>query len=735
MSKPIYLDYNATTPIDPVVVNTMEPFLREFFGNPSSNHYYGSQTRLAIEAARKQVADLLGASAYEIVFTSGGTESNNLAIIGAAHARRHLGNHIITTSVEHPAVMEVCSYLEKEGFQITHLSVNEYGMVDPAEVKRLIRPDTILISVMHANNEVGTIQPVAEIGKMAHEKGIWMHCDAAQSVGKIPVNVNDLNVDLLSVAGHKLYAPKGIGALYIRQGIRLDKIIHGADHEQNRRPGTENVLEIAGLGKACELAMQNLSETAIHLKKMRDKLEELILARCPGAVVNGHPEKRLPNTLSIGFPGIEANTLLSSVPGLAASAGAACHSDQVTVSGVLQAMQVPIDVAMGTIRLSTGRYTTEEEIRQAARLITEAVLSLSPDSTIKPVRMQPGGIKLTQFTHGLGCACKLRPQDLEKIVKELKILNNPDILVGTETADDAAVFRISDDIALVETVDFFTPVVDDPYLFGAIAAANALSDIYAMGAKPLFALNIVGFPVKRLDLQVLRDILHGAQDKVAEAGISVLGGHTIEDTEPKYGMVVTGSVHPDKIWTNCGAREGDVLILTKPIGTGIYSTALKQGLLSNNQADIVFRLMSTLNKTAAETLQSFTIHACTDVTGFGLIGHLLEMTRGSHADAELKAADIPYLSDVFRLIGSGVVPGGTRNNLAYVNDWVNWPGKFDEIQKLAICDAQTSGGLLVAMPADEAAEAINALHLNGVTGAVIIGRVTGEGTGRISIVN
>jgi len=735
MAKPIYLDYNATTPIDPVVVNTMEPFLREFFGNPSSSHYYGAQTRLAVETARKQVADLLGAFAYEIVFTSGGTESNNLAITGAAHARRHLGNHIITSSIEHPAVLEVCSYLEKEGFQISRLSVNEYGMVDPAEVVRLIRPDTILISVMHANNEVGTIQPVAEIGKMAHEKGIWMHCDAAQSVGKIPVNVNDLHVDLLSVAGHKLYAPKGIGALYIRQGIRLDKVIHGADHEQNRRPGTENVLEIAGLGKACELAMENLTENAVHLKKMRDKLEELILERFPGAIVHGHPEKRLPNTLSIGFPGIEANTLLSSADGVAASAGAACHADQVTVSGVLQAMKVPIDVAMGTIRLSTGRYTTEEEVRQAARLITESAIALSPTSYLEPVRIQSGGIKLTQFTHGLGCACKLRPQDLEKVVRELKILKNPDILVGTETADDAAVFRITDDIALVETVDFFTPVVDDPYLFGAIAAANALSDIYAMGAKPLFALNIVGFPVKRLDLQVLRDILHGAQDKAAEAGISILGGHTIEDTEPKYGMVVTGSVHPDKIWTNSGARDGDVLVLTKPIGTGIYSTALKQGLLSDNQADIVFRLMSTLNKTSAETLHSFTVHACTDITGFGLIGHLLEMTRASHADAELQATDIPYLSDVFQLIGSGVVPGGTRNNLAYVNDWVNWPGNFDEIQKLAICDAQTSGGLLAALPADEANEAVRVLRLKGIAGAVRIGRVTGKGTGRITIVN
>jgi cysteine desulfurase len=735
MTKPLYLDYNATTPVDPAVADVMEPFLREFFGNPSSSHYYGSQTRLAIENARQQVAGLLGALPHEIVFTSGGTESNNMAIIGAAYARRHIGNHIITTSIEHPAVLEVCNHLEKEGFSITRLPVDEFGMTDPDEVVRAIRPETILISVMHANNEVGTIQPVAAIGSVARERGIWMHCDAAQSVGKIPVNVSDLHVDLLSVAGHKLYAPKGIGALYVRQGIRIEKIIHGADHEQNRRPGTENVLEIAGLGKACEIAMQDAAGKADHLKKMRDLLEQLILERFPAAVVHGHPEKRLPNTLSIGFPDIEATTLLSSIPGVAASAGAACHADQVSVSGVLKAMQVPVHLAMGTIRLSTGRFTTGEEIRQAARLITDAAISLSPALSPLVAPETVGNVKLTRFTHGLGCACKLRPQDLEKVVKELKILKDPDILIGTETADDAAVFRITQDIALVETVDFFTPVVDDPYLFGAIAAANALSDIYAMGARPLFALNIVGFPVKRLDLQVLRDILAGAQDKAAEAGISVLGGHTIEDTEPKYGMVVTGRVHPDKIWTNSGARAGDVLILTKPIGTGIYSTALKQGLLDAGQTDLVCRLMSTLNKDAAEVLHQFTIHACTDVTGFGLIGHLLEMTRGSHACAELQAANIPYLRDVFPLIGSGVVPGGTRNNLAYVNEWVNWPDNFDEIHKLAICDAQTSGGLLVAMPADEAAGALDKLHLKGIGGAVLIGRITGEGDGTIIVVN
>ncbi len=375
MTSPIYLDYNATTPIDPAVADAMEPFLRGFFGNPTSSHYYGLQARQAVEAARKQVAGLIGAAPDEIVFTSGGTESNNIAIIGAARARRHLGNHILTTAIEHPAVLKVCSFLEKEGFRVTQAPVNRYGMVDPVEMLRLIKPDTIIISVMHANNEVGTIQPVAEIGKIARERGILMHCDAAQSCGKIRVDVKEMNVDLLSLAGHKLYAPKGIGVLYIREGTQIEKIAFGADHEQNRRPGTENVLEIVGLGKACELAMQNLYGHSKHLKSMRDLLQTLILEGYPDAVVHGDPEQRLPNTLSIGFPGLEANTLLGALSGVAASAGAACHSGQEDVSGVLKAMEVPRDVAMGTIRLSTGRFTTEEEVRRAASMIVEYLSS------------------------------------------------------------------------------------------------------------------------------------------------------------------------------------------------------------------------------------------------------------------------------------------------------------------------------------------------------------------------
>ncbi|MFO7616824.1 MAG: selenide, water dikinase SelD [Bacteroidales bacterium] len=358
---------------------------------------------------------------------------------------------------------------------------------------------------------------------------------------------------------------------------------------------------------------------------------------------------------------------------------------------------------------------------------------MSPEQTGSRVTPKPETIRLTQFTHGLGCACKLRPQDLEKVVRDLKVLSHPDILVGPETADDAAVYRINDETALVETVDFFTPVVDDPYRFGAIAAANALSDIYAMGAQPLFALNIVAFPVRRLDLQVLRDILKGAQDKADEAGIPILGGHTIEDTEPKYGMVVTGKVHPQRIWTNAGARPGDDLILTKPVGTGVYSTSLKRGLLSEGQADRLYRQMAALNKTAADILHQHQVHACTDVTGFGLAGHLLELARGSQMDVEIDYRSIPWMDDLFQLIAAGSVPGGTKNNLAFVEQWMDWMGTFDENEQLAFCDAQTSGGLLVSVPHEESAEILLALKEAGVEGAARIGRVTKPGKGIIRI--
>lgn len=377
MSKPIYLDYNATTPHDPEVVAAMRPFLEEEFGNPSSSHYYGHKPKQAVIMAREQIASLLNCLPEEIFFTSGGTESNNHAIKGIAEALRERGNHIITSQIEHPAVLEVGAYLEKNGFDVTYLPVDEWGMVSISDVASAITPKTILISIMHANNEVGTIQPIREISALAKEKKIIMHTDAAQSIGKIPVEIDNLGVDLLSVAGHKVYAPKGIGALYIRNTVAPTIFMHGAGQEMGKRAGTENVLEIVGLGKACEIAKRDLDHNKTHMQTMRDRLYVGIKKGCEQVRLNGHPQKRLPNTLSLSFLGLEADRILEKISvTVAASAGAACHSDSVEVSHVLKAMHVPIDWAKGTLRLTTGRMTTKAEIDSAVQIICAAVEKL-----------------------------------------------------------------------------------------------------------------------------------------------------------------------------------------------------------------------------------------------------------------------------------------------------------------------------------------------------------------------
>jgi len=732
--KPMYLDYNATTPIDSEVADAMRPYLTEHFGNPSSTHWYGIQTKKAIGEARSQVARMLNCEPDEIIFTSGGSESNNCAIRGSAFANRHRGNHVITSTIEHPSVIEVCKYLETSGFLVTYIPVDPFGLVDVSAVEEAITPQTVLITIMHANNEVGTIEPIRQISQLARQRGIVMHTDAAQSVGKIPSHVDELGVDLLSIAGHKLYAPKGVGALYVRHGTHLQKLIFGADHEQNMRAGTENVLGIVGLGKACEIADRDLERLAAHMMTMRDRLHDGLRSKLAELRLNGHPDRRLPNTLSLSFPRIEATTLLSEIEGVAASAGAACHSDSVDVSPVLAAMNVPLEYAMGTIRFSTGRMTTEAEIERAIEIVAEAVQRIG--SSVLPtasLEMESGEIRLTHFTHGLGCACKLRPQALEKILLDLPIPQDPNVLVGTNTADDAAVYRLDENTALVQTVDFFTPIVDDPYQFGVIAAANAFSDIYAMGAKPLFALNIVGFPSNRLPIDVLKHILQGAQEKAEEAGVSIVGGHTVDDTEPKYGLVVLGIVDPRRILANGNAKPGDSIILTKPIGVGIISTAVKRGMAEEETANRAIQIMSQLNRRAAEVLTEFPANSCTDVTGFGLLGHLKEMSRASRVDAIVYLDQVPSIAEAWQFATGNIVPGGTLSNLDYVSDLVDWDERISRTAKLILCDAQTSGGLLISIPHVHAEDLLRKLHKSGVRDAALIGNFTKKGTGKIVV--
>jgi cysteine desulfurase len=363
----IYLDFNATTPIAPEVAGAMSQAL-ETFGNPSSEHWAGHAARQAVEKARAQVAALLHCSSDEVVFTSGGSEANNHALKGVFFAQGGGGGHIVTTQVEHPAVLNPCRFLERLGATVTWVPVDHFGRVDPDDVRRALSPRSVLISVMHSNNEVGTLQPISEIARIARERNVLLHTDAAQSVGKIPVRVDELGADLLSLAGHKLYAPKGVGVLYVRKGVNLEPLIHGAGHESGRRAGTENIMLDVALGAACELAQAWQGVDSI--RQLRDLFWELLQTKFgEGVVLNGHPTERLPNTLNVSFVGKIGSTVLSSLEGVAASTGSACHSGSVELSPVLKAMKVAPEIGMGAIRFSLGRTTTSEEIEQVvARL-------------------------------------------------------------------------------------------------------------------------------------------------------------------------------------------------------------------------------------------------------------------------------------------------------------------------------------------------------------------------------
>lgn len=389
--RPIYLDYNATTPVAPEIVEAMLPYLREHFGNPSSSHPYGVAAQNGVGAARRMVGQLLGAPPEAILFTSGGTESNNLAIEGVARSLGKTRKHIVTSAIEHPSVAEVCRWLETRGFRLSTLPVDEHGRVDAEDLERLIGPDTLLVSVMHANNEVGTIQPIPELAAIAHRHGALFHTDAAQSVGKVPMDVEALGADLLSMAGHKLYAPKGVGALYVRPGVQIAPVLHGAGHERGLRPGTEAVAQIVGLAEAARLAVDVLPGEEERMRSLRDRLETgLVRALGPEAARrNGHALECLPNTLSVSFRGVRADLLLASMADrVAASAGSACHARDIRLSPVLWAMGVETEWGMGTVRLSVGRYTTEQEVDEAARVITAAVADLGDAPEPATVVMQ-----------------------------------------------------------------------------------------------------------------------------------------------------------------------------------------------------------------------------------------------------------------------------------------------------------------------------------------------------------
>ncbi|MEN2983583.1 MAG: cysteine desulfurase NifS [Dictyoglomaceae bacterium] len=383
--KRIYLDYAATTPIRPEVWSAMEPFLKEIYGNPSSLHSFGRESRVAIEEAREKIAKAISAKPEEIIFTSGGTEANNMVLKGVAFALQDKGKHIITTSIEHHSVLEPCHFLEKLGFEITYLPVDRTGLVDPDDLKKAIRKDTILISIMHANNEIGTIEPIKELSQIAKEREIYFHIDGVQTVGHIPVNVKELGVDFLSISAHKFYGPKGIGALYVRKGARFYPLLHGGEQEGRRRAGTENLAGIVGMGKALELAILELDKEMDRLTKLRDYFISEVERRIPDSYLNGHRTHRLPNNINFSFAYIEGEALLLNLDmeGIGVSTGSACSSSSLEPSHVLSAIGVPIELVHGSLRFTLGLWTTKEDLEYTLNILEKTVNKLREISPYK----------------------------------------------------------------------------------------------------------------------------------------------------------------------------------------------------------------------------------------------------------------------------------------------------------------------------------------------------------------
>ena len=384
MERKIYLDHNATTPVQPEVLEAMLPYYKERFGNASSIHSFGREAKVALEESREKVAKFLNADPLEIYFTSGGTESDNLAVKGVAWANKKKGNHIITSQIEHHAVLESCKFLEKEGHEITYLPVDKYGLVNHDELKKSIKKETVLVSIMHANNEVGTIQPIAELAGLAKEKGVYFHTDAVQSTGKMKIDVNELNVDMLSLSAHKFYGPKGVGALYIRRGVRLTPLAHGGHHEKSRRAGTENVPGIVGLAKALEIAHADMQEEEKRLKNLTETFYKKVTERIPDVFMNGHPVLRIPNTMNLSFKGVEGESIILNLDlkGIGVASGSACTSGSLEPSHVLSAMRVPGDLAQSSLRFSFGRSNTVQDVDYVVELLPEIISKLRAMSPI-----------------------------------------------------------------------------------------------------------------------------------------------------------------------------------------------------------------------------------------------------------------------------------------------------------------------------------------------------------------
>ena len=383
--RKVYFDHSATTPVDPLVLEAMLPFLNEKFGNPSSIHSHGREVKVALEEAREAVADFCNVRAADIYFTSGGTESDNIAIKGIAYEQRNKGKHIITSKVEHHAVLHTCEFLEKEGFEVTYLIPDKYGMIHPEAVEKAIRKDTVLITIIHANNEVGTINPIEKIGDIAREKGVLFHTDAVQSFGKIPIDLSKLPVDLMSMSGHKIYGPKGVGVIFIRKGVRLIQQSYGGGHERNRRPGTENIPGIIGMAKAVELRKKGMDEENNYVKNLRDKFHGQVTKVIPRVFLNGHPEQRLAGHLNLSFQGIEGEALLLSLDlkGVAASSGSACTSGSIDPSHVLSAMGIKPELTQSSIRFTLGKNNTDEDIGYAVSILPEIVQRLRKMSALE----------------------------------------------------------------------------------------------------------------------------------------------------------------------------------------------------------------------------------------------------------------------------------------------------------------------------------------------------------------